>query len=136
MTRRIILVVLVATFRHQSVDEVLEDLPGIQGKLAQTQSYELWPGNDHQLSVITPFDFSIGHSHSGSMDLNDASVVSSKRDVSLELSDARGSSFSSEDSCTPIIAKPRAASLDNRLLDTPNATGGQSSYPSSPRNER
>ena len=72
------------------------------------------------------------------MDLNDVSVVSAvsgKRDVSLELSDGRGSSFSSEDSCASIISKPRAASLDNRLLDTP-VTGGQSSYPSSPRNER
>ena len=67
------------------------------------------------------------------MDLNDASVASGKRDVSLELSDGRGSSFSSEDSCAPIISKPRAASLDNRLLDT---SGGQGSYPSSPRNER
>jgi pleckstrin domain-containing family G protein 5 len=76
---------------------------------------------------------SIAHSHSGSMDLNDASVASGKRDVSLELSDGRGSSFSSEDSCTPILSKPRAASLDNRLLDT---SGGQGSYPSSPRNER
>jgi len=76
---------------------------------------------------------SIAHSHSGSMDLNDASVASGKRDVSLELSDGRGSSFSSEDSCAPIISKPRAASLDNRLLDT---SGGQGSYPSSPRNER
>ena len=91
--------------------------------------------NGHQLCVVTPSDFSIGHSHSGSMDLNDASVASGKRDVSLELSDGRGSSFSSEDSCAPIISKPRAASLDNRLLDTP-VTGGQSSYPSSPRNER
>lgn len=76
---------------------------------------------------------SIAHSHSGSMDLNDASVASGKRDVSLELSDGRGSSFSSEDSCAPIISKPRAASLDNRLLDT---AVGQASYPSSPRNER
>ena len=73
------------------------------------------------------------------MDLNDVSVVSAvsgKRDVSLELSDGRGSSFSSEDSCAPIICKPRAASLDNRLLDANPVTGGQSSYPSSPRNER
>ena len=67
------------------------------------------------------------------MDLNDASVASGKRDVSLELSDGRGSSFSSEDSCAPIISKPRAASLDNRLLDS---GGGQASYPPSPRNER
>ena len=72
------------------------------------------------------------------MDLNDASVVSGKRDVSLELSDGRGSSFSSEDSSVPIMAKPRAASLDNRLLDTGASVGShcQSSYPSSPRNER
>ena len=78
---------------------------------------------------------STGHSHSGSMDLNEASVASGKRDVSLELSDGRGSSFSSEDSCSPAVSKPRAASLDNRLLETP-PTHGQSSYPSSPRNER
>ena len=74
------------------------------------------------------------------MDLNDASVVSGKRDVSLELSDGRGSSFSSEDSVAPALgagSKPRAASLDNRLLDTgPGAGAGQSSYPSSPRHER
>ena len=69
------------------------------------------------------------------MDLNDASVVSGKRDVSLELSDGRGSSFSSEDSSTPLGCKPRAASLDNRLLETPGPAG-QSSYPSSPRHER
>ena len=70
------------------------------------------------------------------MDLNDASVVSGKRDVSLELSDGRGSSFSSEDSnSTAMGSKPRAASLDNRLLETPS-TAGQSSYPSSPRHER
>ena len=37
-----------------------------------------------------PLTYSIGHSHSGSMDLNDASVASGKRDVSLELSDGRG----------------------------------------------
>ena len=75
------------------------------------------------------------------MDLNDASVATSgKRDVSLELSDGRGSSFSSEDSVAPALSagsKPRAASLDNRLLDTgPGAGAGQSSYPSSPRHER
>ena len=69
------------------------------------------------------------------MDLNDVSVASAKRDVSLELSDARASSFSSEDSvAVHIISKPRAASLDNRLMDTPSC--GQSSFPSSPRNER
>lgn len=71
------------------------------------------------------------------MDLNDASVATSgKRDVSLELSDGRGSSFSSEDSCAAVLSagpKPRAASLDNRLLDTGPS---QSSYPSSPRHER
>ena len=70
------------------------------------------------------------------MDLNDASVASGKRDVSLELSDGRGSSFSSEDSCAPAVSKPRAASLDNRLLDTPGGSQGQASYPSSPRTER
>ena len=63
------------------------------------------------------------------MDLNEASVATSgKRDVSLELSDGRGSSFSSEDSVAPVLsagAKPRAASLDNRLLDTgPGAGAG------------
>ena len=69
------------------------------------------------------------------MDLNDASVVSGKRDVSLELSDGRGSSFSSEDSVTPLGgSKPRAASLDNRLVET--SVSSQSSYPSSPRHER
>ena len=41
-------------------------------------------------SLTSPLPCSIGHSHSGSMDLNDASVASGKRDVSLELSDGRG----------------------------------------------
>ena len=45
-------------------------------------------------------------------------------------SDARASSFSSEDS-TPVTGKQRAASLDIRLLEA-----GQVSYPPSPRAER
>ena len=80
---------------------------------------------------------SIGHSHSGSVDLQDQerSVASGKREVglmfglyllkifktkfvfqkvSLDLSEGRGSSFSSEDSAAP-ASKPRAASLDTRL---------------------
>ena len=61
-------------------------------------------------------------------------MASGKRDVSLELSDGRASSFSSEDSCAPgtVGSKPRAASLDNRLLDT----GRQSPAQPSPRPER
>ena len=119
-----------ASFTPGSADGGRVGLLGIQGRT----------GVDPTLSA--PINYksgpisSIGHSHSGSMDLNDASVVSGKRDVSLELSDGRGSSFSSEDSSTPMgSSKPRAASLDNRLLETPS-TAGQSSYPSSPRHER
>ena len=46
------------------------------------------------------------------------------------ISEARASSFSSEDS-TPVTGKQRAASLDMRLLEA-----GQVSYPPSPRAER
>ena len=78
---------------------------------------------------------SSGHSPSGSMELNDGMSVG-RRDVSLDLSDARGSSFSSEDSCAQSLIKPRAASLDTRLLDTPGPSNHLSSFPSSPRSER
>lgn len=70
---------------------------------------------------------SLAHSHSGSIELQDNL---GRRDPSLELSDARASSFSSEDS-TPVVHKQRASSLDIRLLDT-----GAGSHPSSPRSER
>ncbi|XP_023335851.1 pleckstrin homology domain-containing family G member 5, partial [Eurytemora carolleeae] len=70
---------------------------------------------------------SLAHSHSGSIELQETLA---RRDPSLELSDARANSFSSEDS-TPTTHKQRASSLDIRLLDT-----GQFSHPTSPRSER
>ena len=70
---------------------------------------------------------SLNHSHSGSIELQENL---GRRDPSLELSDARASSFSSEDS-TPISSKQRASSLDIRLLYTSPA-----SHPPSPRSER
>ena len=70
---------------------------------------------------------SLAHSHSGSIELQETLA---RRDPSLELSDARANSFSSEDS-TPTTHKQRASSLDIRLLDT-----GQISHPTSPRSER
>ena len=72
---------------------------------------------------------SFGHSHSDSLELQES--VCGRRDPSLELSDARGGSFSSEDS-TPIHPKQqRASSLDIRIVET-----APYSHPASPRTER
>ena len=74
---------------------------------------------------------SFGHSHSDSLELQEAMLgVVGRRDPSLELSDARGGSFSSEDS-TPLHPKQRASSLDIRFVDT-----APYSHPASPRTER
>lgn len=70
---------------------------------------------------------SLNHSHSGSIELQENL---GRRDPSLELSDARASSFSSEDS-TPVIMKQRASSIDYRMLET-----SLLSHPSSPRADR
>jgi hypothetical protein len=56
---------------------------------------------------------SFGHSHSDSLELHESMFTGGRRDPSLELNDARGGSFSSEDS-TPLHPKQRASSLDIR----------------------
>ena len=73
---------------------------------------------------------SFGHSHPDSLELQESMFGVGRRDPSLELSDARGGSFSSEDS-TPLHPKQRASSLDIRFVDTVPY-----SHPASPRTER
>merc|ERR1719460_1545562 len=109
----------------QSVVEAVGGLLAIPGESSANISFSL-------------FLLSIGHSHSGSVDLQDQerSVASGKREVSLDLSEGRGSSFSSEDSAAP-ASKPRAASLDTRLeVSYPGGGNNSPMYPASPRNER